>query len=92
MISSAATASVRTLAPGGVLVYCACSLQPQEGAGVVDHVISEGARARRSAISPAELPDLVEALTPQGDVRTLPYHLADRGGIDGFYACRLLKL
>ena len=30
--------------------------------------------------------------TPNGDLRTLPCHLSDKGGMDGFYAARLRKL
>jgi 16S rRNA (cytosine967-C5)-methyltransferase len=35
------------------------------------------------------LPGLEEAITPAGDVRTLPSMWAERGGIDGFYVARL---
>jgi hypothetical protein len=31
-------------------------------------------------------------VTPDGDLRTLPYHLAEYDGVDGFYAARLVKL
>ena len=30
-------------------------------------------------------------VTPAGDLRTLPSHWADLGGLDGFYACRLRR-
>ena len=33
-----------------------------------------------------------EWITPEGDLRTLPCHLADKGGMDGFYAARLKRL
>jgi 16S rRNA (cytosine967-C5)-methyltransferase len=33
-----------------------------------------------------------EWITPDGDLRTLPCHLADKGGMDGFYAARLKRL
>ena len=26
-----------------------------------------------------------------GDVRTLPYYLTERGGMDGFYAARMVR-
>jgi 16S rRNA (cytosine967-C5)-methyltransferase len=29
---------------------------------------------------------------PDGDLRTLPCHLAEQGGMDGFYAARLRRL
>jgi 16S rRNA (cytosine967-C5)-methyltransferase len=38
---------------------------------------------------------LDEVLTPDGDIRTLPSHLAHAdsrlGGLDGFFAARLVK-
>ena len=39
-----------------------------------------------------ELPDLPEALTPEGFLRTLPGMWAERGGMDGFFAARLIKI
>jgi len=38
-----------------------------------------------------EIGGLGECLTPDGDLRTLPCHLSDRGGLDGFYAARLVR-
>jgi 16S rRNA (cytosine967-C5)-methyltransferase len=34
----------------------------------------------------------VELITADGDLRTLPSHLPDLGGLDGFYTARLRKL
>ena len=50
-----------------------------------------GARKRlqRVPVQPAELPGLAEAITPAGDVRTLPSMWPERGGLDGFYIARL---
>ena len=42
-------------------------------------------------LTPAEIGGLGEAITPEGDLRTLPCHLAAQGGLDGFYACRLRR-
>jgi hypothetical protein len=30
-------------------------------------------------------------VTPDGDLRTLPRHLAEFDGVDGFYSARLVK-
>jgi 16S rRNA (cytosine967-C5)-methyltransferase len=38
-----------------------------------------------------ELFGFKELVTPDGDLRSLPSHLAQLGGIDGFYAARLVK-
>ena len=32
-----------------------------------------------------------DLITPAGDLRTLPCHLAEHGGMDGFYAARLMR-
>jgi 16S rRNA (cytosine967-C5)-methyltransferase len=42
-------------------------------------------------VAAAEVGGLVELITADGDLRTLPCHLSDRGGLDGFYAARLRK-
>ena len=79
-------AAMAMLAPGGTLVYVTCSLQPEEGEQRIEALLSSGAPAVRRPIVAAELFDLDDLITPQGDMRTLPYQL---GGMDGFYACRL---
>ena len=38
----------------------------------------------------AELPQGVTA-NPQGDVRTMPHMLADKGGMDGFFIARFIR-
>ena len=79
------------LAPGGVLVYAVCSLQPEEGPERIAAALDAGL-AERMPLSPTELPALDEAVTSEGDLRTLPCHWAERGGLDGFYAARLRRL
>lgn len=87
------TAAARHVRPGGRLVYAVCSLQPEEGPDVVARVLAagEGAFARRP-IGVDEIDGAAAFLTPEGDLRTLPYHWAESGGVDGFYACRLERL
>lgn len=85
------TAAIQMLKPGGLLVYCACSLQPEEGVGVVDSLIAAGLPIQRVPILANELGNWGDLLTTAGDLRTLPCHLGDAGGIDGFYAARLRR-
>jgi 16S rRNA (cytosine967-C5)-methyltransferase len=82
-------AAVADLAPGGMLVFCTCSLQPEEGPQRVAALIAGGAPVVRRPIAPEELAGAAELLTPEGDLRTLPCHWAAEGGLDGFYAARL---
>jgi 16S rRNA (cytosine967-C5)-methyltransferase len=84
-------AAIRLARPGGTVLYCVCSLQPEEGPERIDAALARHAGIARQAFSAAEIFGLGELLTPAGDLRTLPCHLAERGGMDGFYAARLLK-
>jgi 16S rRNA (cytosine967-C5)-methyltransferase len=77
------------VAPGGVLVYAVCSLQPEEGPGVAESFLKSGAPFERiDARAPgATAPEIDGAfLTGDGALRTLPCHLGEFGGMDGFYA------
>lgn len=84
-------AAVQMVAPGGLLIYCACSLQPEETEGVIDSLLAAGAPVRRLPVGAAEIGGWEEVLTTAGDLRTLPSHLDSLGGIDGFYAARLQR-
>ena len=78
--------------PGGVIVYATCSLQPEEGIARIESLLASGAAIERLPIAASELGGLDDLVTPEGDMRSLPFHLADKGGMDGFYAARLKKL
>ena len=85
------TAAAEMLGPGGTLVYCVCSLEPQEGVQQVQRLIARGAPVKRRPVTPDEVGGLAECITPEGDLRTLPSHLSEFDGIDGFYAARLVR-
>jgi 16S rRNA (cytosine967-C5)-methyltransferase len=84
-------AAAEMLAPGGVLVYCVCSLQPEEGEAVIDALLALGAPLERVPVEAAEVGGMVEFITAAGDLRTLPCHWPELGGLDGFYAARLRR-
>jgi 16S rRNA (cytosine967-C5)-methyltransferase len=84
-------AAVRLVRTGGIILYCTCSLQPEEGAERIAAALKRHASLARIPIRPEELFDFKELVTPDGDLRSLPSHLAQLGGIDGFYAARLIK-
>ena len=75
----------------GLIVYASCSLQPEEGPEVVALALAGGAPIERAPVAQAELHGLAVDITADGDVRTLPCHLAAQGGIDGFYIARLRR-
>jgi 16S rRNA (cytosine967-C5)-methyltransferase len=84
-------AAIEMLAPGGVLVYASCSLQPEEGLEVIEHALARGLPIARAPVRPGELGGLPIDVTAEGDVRTLPCDLAGRGGLDGFFIARLRR-
>ena len=45
----------------------------------------------RVPVTATEIETIPEAITAQGELRSLPCHLAEFGGMDGFYACRLRR-
>jgi 16S rRNA (cytosine967-C5)-methyltransferase len=83
--------AIDMLAPGGMLVFCTCSLEPEEGVRQVERLLARGAPVKRKPILPAEIGGLAECVTPAGDLRTLPCHLAELDGVDGFFAARLVR-
>lgn len=76
------------LKPGGLLVYCVCSLQREEGEDQAKAALARHPEIERIAIEPREIAGLDRALTREGDLRTLPSMLAGEGGMDGFFAAR----
>jgi 16S rRNA (cytosine967-C5)-methyltransferase len=84
--SQLTAACAELLKPGAPLVYAVCSLEPEEGPGVVAEALTKG--WRRAPIS-GELP--AEFITLEGDMRTHPGLWPEIGGLDGFYAARLLR-
>jgi 16S rRNA (cytosine967-C5)-methyltransferase len=75
-------AMARYARPGAAVTYSVCSLSRIEGPEIAAGLLAEG---WRRAPPPATFP--ADALTPDGDLLTLP----SRHGVDGFYACRLVR-
>ena len=79
------------LKPGGKLVFCTCSLLPDEGEIHIDEAlerhpdITVDLDARlKPGIDPAWF-------TEEGGIRLRPDYWADQGGMDGFYMAVLTK-
>jgi 16S rRNA (cytosine967-C5)-methyltransferase len=83
-------AAVEMVRPGGLLVYCTCSLQPEEGRDRIAALQARGAPVAPVPVRRAEVSGLAE-LIAGGCLRTLPSHLATVGGMDGFFAARLRR-
>lgn len=79
------------LAPGGTLIYCTCSLQKDEGERQIDSILASGAGLQRKPIRREEIGNIEGIVNGAGDIRILPYHLNNLGGMDGFFVARLYR-
>jgi 16S rRNA (cytosine967-C5)-methyltransferase len=79
------------LKPGGRLVFCTCSLLPDEGECQVDEALLRhpGLTVDRAALA---LPGVDTTwITQEGGLRLRPDMWAEAGGLDGFYIACLRK-
>jgi 16S rRNA (cytosine967-C5)-methyltransferase len=87
--------AVELTTPGGTLIYCVCSLEPEEGEQQIANLLARDQRVERIPISPAEAFEHPELINSTGELRTLPFHFPDSeprwGGLDGFFAARLRR-
>jgi hypothetical protein len=67
------------------LVFLSFTLYFRDGSGFC------GLPFERVPVTVAEAADLAEAITPDGDLRTLPGFWSDEGGLGGFFAARLRR-
>jgi 16S rRNA (cytosine967-C5)-methyltransferase len=84
--------AISLLKPGGTLVYCTCSLQPDEGERQIQSFLSSNDGVTIDPISEEEVNGFQFALTEHGFLRTLPCHLQlglRMSGLDGFFIARL---
>ena len=88
-------AAAAMLAPGGVLVYCTCSLQAEEGEMQAAAFLKRHDDFRRQPVKPAEAGIPHGAVNAEGDIRCRP-DLAPgdgiEGGMDGFFIARLTRV
>ena len=79
------------LAPGGRLIFCTCSLLPDEGEVQIEEALGrhKGLRTDRNAL---DRPGIDPAwITEEGGLRLRPDYWRDQGGMDGFYIACLRK-
>ena len=83
------------LRPGGRLVYCVCSLEPEEGEMQIAALLRRNPDMVRLPVTPDEVGGLAMCLNGAGELRTLPNFLAlgepRLSGMDGFFAARLVR-
>ena len=79
------------LRPGGRMVFCTCSLLPDEGEVQLEEALARHPDMRRddAALRVEGVEDGWQA--PEGGLRLRPDFWADRGGMDGFFIAALRK-
>ncbi len=81
--------------PGGMIVYCVCSIEPEEGEQQIANFLRRNPDVSRVPIAAAEIGGLSDFINAQGELRTLPPYLPSDDprlcGIDGFFAARLVR-
>jgi 16S rRNA (cytosine967-C5)-methyltransferase len=83
-------AAAEMVTENGLLVFAVCSLEREESVEQIENFLLRNESFQREAITPDEMFGMSE-LVSNGDLRTLPCHLAELGGMDGFYAARLRR-
>jgi len=82
-------ATAPRVAPQGRLVYCVCSLEPEEGEAQVAGFLARHPGFVLEPIAPGEGGAPADSVRPDGTLRILPFH--SPGGTDGFYVARFLR-
>jgi 16S rRNA (cytosine967-C5)-methyltransferase len=81
--------------PGGTIVYCTCSLEPEEGEQQIAGLLRRNPDIVRRPISACEVGGLDDIVNANGEIRTLPSQLPAEdprlAGLDGFFIARLAR-
>lgn len=81
--------------PHGRIVYCTCSLEPEEGEQQIAAFLRRNPDFKRDSIDPEREGIPPEFVNPDGDLRTMPQMLPNPdprlAGVDGFFAARIIR-
>lgn len=92
--------ATKNLNVGGVLVYAVCSLLHGECLDIINHYLKNYPYMTRKPIQAEEISFQAHLLTPEGDLRSLPFHRpnllkqkigSESVGMDGFFIARLQR-
>jgi len=75
--------------PGGQLVYCVCSLEPEEGEAQIAAFLARHPDFAIAPVRPEEGGAPAPSIRADGTLRLLPHHR--QGSMDGFFAARLIR-
>ena len=84
-------AALTMVKPGGRIIFCTCSLQPEEGPQLIEKILKEYSSIHLEDIRSDEIGGLDELIFGKGTIRCLPCHLPEQGGLDGFFIARLVS-
>jgi 16S rRNA (cytosine967-C5)-methyltransferase len=82
--------AARRTGPGGRLVYCVCSLEPEEGEAQVAGFLARNPDFALAPIGPGAGGAPEASLLADATLRLLPHHRP--GGQDGFYVARFARI
>lgn len=82
-------AAADRVAAHGRLIYCVCSLEPEEGEAQIEAFLRRRSDYALEPAIPGEGGAPEASLRPDGTLRILPHHRP--GGTDGFYIARLTR-
>jgi len=80
--------AVKKLRPDGLLVYCTCSLQVEEGEEQIDRFLQKQSDFEVIRFSEEKWREFGNS---GGYLRLLPHHLREKGGLDGFFIARFRR-
>jgi 16S rRNA (cytosine967-C5)-methyltransferase len=84
-------AAARRVRPGGRLVYCVCSLEPEEGEAQMRNFLERHRSFRLVPVAEGEGGAPNRGLTFDGALRIHPGLETPGGGMDGFFAARFVR-
>lgn len=79
------------LKPGGTLIYCVCSISKLEGEYQIKAFLEDNSEFANCPLNNDIPEELADILTPEGFIRTLPFCLQEKGGMDSFFIAKLKK-
>ena len=80
------------LEPNGTLLYCTCSLEPEEGKDLIADFLSGQRNFKAVQFDAARIGNQDQFITADGALTTLPSHWPKLGGLDGFFAQAIQKI
>jgi 16S rRNA (cytosine967-C5)-methyltransferase len=83
--------AAKRVAAGGRLIYCTCSLEPEEGEAQAAAFLARHPDFQAAPMTPGEGGAAQAALTASGAVRVHPGLAEPKGGSDGFFIARFIR-